>query len=589
MSTRELITEHLDLWTLAVTKKASSGRGSNGKVELTGAQKLRELILELAIRGNLVSQNPDHEPAVIHLQNAANEQVRLVKSGVLKKAKKPKPIAGTDGLFKLPSGWAFCRLADIGHISNGNSISQIDKEAKYAKLEGGVPYIATKDVGYGFTSLHYDNGVRTPRDENFKIASPGSILICSEGGSAGKKCGITNQDISFGNKLYALQPFAETCSQFILSFYLTQTFRRQFEERMTGIIGGISLSKFESIIIPVPPLEEQRLIVQKVDELMALCDRLEQQTSDQLEAHEVLVDTLLGTLTQSDNTTELEDNWARLAAYFDTLFTTEQSIDKLKQAILQLAVMGRLVEHYHENETSPDATETNTPTRFHSNTQNKKKNRGSALPIDITEKPFAVPESWRWERVNNLIESNRDISYGIIKLGKEPQAGGVHTLRCSDVKPRYIDSSTVRRVSEEIESSYQRTRLEGGEVLLNIRGTLGGVALVPYELRGFNIAREVAMLPFGSSVFGPYMVNLIASPFFWKMIESNLKGIAYKGLNLSTLRSLAIPIPPIDEQKSIVQKTDELLGLCDQLKERLSQANETRYQMAEAVVEVSLN
>src|SRR5699024_11100803 len=99
------------------------------------------------------------------------------------------------------------------------------------------------------------------------------------------------------------------------------------------------------------PIEEQHRIVQKVDELMALCDRLEQQTSDQLQAHDTLVDTLLGTLTQSDNATELADNWARLATHFDTLFTTEKSIDKLKQTILQLAVMGRLVEQYNDQTT----------------------------------------------------------------------------------------------------------------------------------------------------------------------------------------------------------------------------------------------
>src|SRR5690606_4148142 len=103
-------------------------------------------------------------------------------------------------------------------------------------------------------------------------------------------------------------------------------------------------AKMEELVVPVPPLSEQHRIVQKVDELMALCDRLEQQTSDQLEAHETLVDTLLGTLTQSENATDLADNWARLATHFDTLFTTEQSIEKLKQTILHLAVIGRLVE-----------------------------------------------------------------------------------------------------------------------------------------------------------------------------------------------------------------------------------------------------
>ncbi len=113
---------------------------------------------------------------------------------------------------------------------------------------------------------------------------------------------------------------------------------------------GLSKKVLELFELPLPPLEEQHRIVQKVDELMALCDQLEQQTSDQIAAHDTLVDTLLGTLTQSQNATELAENWTRLAAHFDTLFTTEQSIDKLKQTILQLAVMGRLVEQSPKDE-----------------------------------------------------------------------------------------------------------------------------------------------------------------------------------------------------------------------------------------------
>lgn len=582
MSARELITDHLDLWTRAVTKKSSSGRGSNGKVELTGIKKLRELTLELAVRGLLTEQRIDESNALEIVANLDKEQKQLVAAGLIKKPKPLKPIDENEKPYPLPKGWQWVRLGHTMEMYNGRAF----KSSEWST--SGLPIVRIQNLNDPKAPTNYFFG---PLDDRHSIDS-GTFLI-SWSGTPGT---------SFGAFIWTRGPAAlnqhiNKCvffGDFLNPEFMQLAVNGQMKNFIQSAQGGVGLKHvtkgvLANALIALPPREEQNHIVQKVDELMALCDRLEQQTSDQLEAHVTLVDTLLGTLTQSENATELADNWARLAAHFDTLFHTEHSIEKLKQTILQLAVMGRLVEHGCESEASPDATETNAPTRFQSNSQNKKKNRGSAVPISVTEKPFAVPNNWSWERIENLIESNREISYGIIKLGKEPQTGGVHTLRCSDVKPRYIDSSSVRRVTEEIESSYQRTHLEGGEVLLNIRGTLGGVALVPYELRGFNIAREVAMLPFSSSVFGPYMVNLIASPFFWKMIESNLKGIAYKGLNLSTLRSLAIPIPPVDEQKSIVQKTDELLCLCDQLKERLNQASETRCQLAGAVVEDALN
>ena len=580
MSARELITEHLDLWTGAVTKKSSSGRGNNGKVELTGVKKLRELILELAVRGKLVDQYPNSNPAQGLLEQCREAKQTAIDQGKLKKARKHAPIDSPDMPFNLPNSWSWARLDDLVRVINGRAYK------KHEMLTEGAKATPLLRVGNLFTSNDwYYSDLELEED---KYIDSGD-LIYAWSASFGPFIWNGGRAI-YHYHIWKLDFFDEAAIDKRFLYFYLQAVTEEIKSSGSGIaMIHMTKAKMEELVTPVPPLEEQHRIVQKVDELMALCDRLEQQTSDQLEAHETLVDTLLGTLTQSENATELADNWARLAAHFGTLFTTEQSIDKLKQTILQLAVMGRLVEHCCESETSPSVTDINAPTRFQSNSQNKKKNGGSAVPIGVTEKPFAVPKSWSWQRIGNLIESHREISYGIIKLGKEPQNGGVHTLRCSDVKPRYIDSSSVRRVSKEVESSYQRTRLEGGEVLLNIRGTLGGVALVPFELRGFNIAREVAMLPFSSSVFGPYMVNLIASPFFWEMIESNLKGIAYKGLNLSTLRSLAVPIPPIDEQKSIVQKTDELLGLCDQLKERLNQASETRCQLAEAVVEGALN
>ena len=189
-----------------------------------------------------------------------------------------------------------------------------------------------------------------------------------------------------------------------------------------------------------------------------------------------------------------------------------------------------------------------------------------------------------WCRVASCIDSSRDISYGIIKLEAEPKAGGIPTLRCSDVKPGYIELANVRSVSPEVEAPYVRTRLQGGEVLVNIRGTLGGVALVPKELAGYNIAREVAMLPVHPRISANYMVNVIASPFFWRMIEANLKGIAYKGLNLNILRDFVIPLPPHEEQVRIVSRVKYLMELCDSLDREIRAATRKQGALLNAVM-----
>jgi type I restriction enzyme S subunit len=203
--------------------------------------------------------------------------------------------------------------------------------------------------------------------------------------------------------------------------------------------------------------------------------------------------------------------------------------------------------------------------------------------------PFPLPDGWSWTRLHDLLEADRGISYGIIKLGQEPTDGGIPTLRCSDVKSRYIDLNNVRTVSPNIEKDFIRTRLQGGEVLLNIRGTLGGVASVPINLRGYNIAREVAMIPFHRELVTEFLVNVMASPYFWNKILENLRGLAYKGINLSALRTFEFPLPPLAEQHRIVTKVDELMTLCDQLESYINESSSTRAKLLEAALYEALN
>lgn len=586
----QLITEHIDIWTSAILAKSTSGRGSSKKYELYGITKFRELILELAVRGKLVPQDASDEPASVLIEKIAAEKAQLIKEKVIKKTKPLPLISNNEKAFELPQGWQWVRLNEVLNIFNGNSINARLKESKYSNVTNGLPYIGTKDVGYGFETLNYDNGISIPYEEpKFKVAKAGSVLICAEGGSAGKKCGITDRDICFGNKLYANEVFHKDLkSEFILMSFLSPTFFSQFSDSMTGIIGGISMAKFSHLVIAIPPKEEQQRIIIKVDKLMLLCDQLEQQTEASIEAHATLVEVLLATLTDSADAHELAENWARISEHFDSLFTTEQSIKSLEKTVLQLAVMGKLVPQNSEDEPASMLLEKIAEEKEQSVKEKEFRKDKLLSTIYDEEKSFQIPQGWEWCRIDDCVACNREISYGVIKLGAEPKIGGVPTLRCSDVKPGYIDLSGVRKVSPEIEESYIRTRLQGGEVLINIRGTLGGVATVSEHLKGYNIAREVAMIPVHESLSASYLVNTISSKFFWDKIEANIKGIAYKGLNLSSLRSFVIPIPPLAEQHRIVTKVDELMAICDQLKEKLQQSQETQVQLTDALVDRAL-
>ena len=195
-----------------------------------GIPRLRELILKLAMQGKLVPQDPNDSPASELLRSIEAEKKRLVKERKIKAPKTLPEITASDEPYSLPHGWQWVRLGAIGNIFNGNSINAFEKESKYDGVEG-LPYIATKDVGYGFDSLDYDNGICIPPDEaKFRIAHQGAVLICAEGGSAGKKCGLPK----------------------------------------------INQKTLMSLPIPIPPIQEQHRIVAKINRLMSLCNTLDE-------------------------------------------------------------------------------------------------------------------------------------------------------------------------------------------------------------------------------------------------------------------------------------------------------------------------
>jgi len=174
----------------------------------------------------------------------------------------------------MREGWEIKKLNDIGKVFNGNSINEKVKKDKYTDLDDGLPFIATKDVGFD-SRIDYQNGVRIPFNElnQFKIASSNTPLICAEGGSAGRKISFTNQDVCFGNKLFAFAPNKNVDSKYVYYYYFSTSFQKHFSTELAGIIGGVSMNKFKDIEIPLPPLPEQQRIVAILDECFAALDK----------------------------------------------------------------------------------------------------------------------------------------------------------------------------------------------------------------------------------------------------------------------------------------------------------------------------
>jgi type I restriction enzyme S subunit len=223
--------------------------------------KLKNAILQAAFQGNLTERSLE------------DENVDDLISRMAKKRHKSINIKENETMFSFPEEWKLVSILDATDLYTGNSIPEKEKALKYTNLKEGYNYIATKDVKLNY-SIDYENGIKIPYEENgFRYALPNSTLLCIEGGSAGKKIAITTQKVCFGNKLCAFYPY-EILPKYLFYYLQSPLFLSAFSDSITGIIGGVSINKIKQMNIPIPSIQEQKRIVEKLDTILDCCSSL---------------------------------------------------------------------------------------------------------------------------------------------------------------------------------------------------------------------------------------------------------------------------------------------------------------------------
>ena len=193
------------------------------------------------------------------------------------------------------------KLGNVARIFNGNSINEKVKAKNFVGLLNGTPYIATKDISYTYL-VDYENGVRIPasNESEFKVAKKGAVLLCAEGGSAGRKMAIIDRDVFFGNKLFCFECNTKLNSKFLFYYLQAPTFQDLFKSSITGLIGGVSLEKVRNLPIVLPSLEKQVEIVKKLDSAFAEIDLLESNLGVGEEKASQLLQSILSSAFSSD-------------------------------------------------------------------------------------------------------------------------------------------------------------------------------------------------------------------------------------------------------------------------------------------------
>lgn len=581
----DVITDNLDLWSAAMLNKSNAGRGTSDKQTAYGIKKLRELILELAVRGKLVPQDPNDEPAQALLEIISEQKAKLGKSNKTKNLNILLEISESEKAFEIPSNWDWVRLGDVVDVVRGITFPASEKSK--IPEPGRVACLRTTNVQdkIEWEDLLYIRESFVNREEQFICQNDIVMSMANSRELVGKVAIVDTQPdfkTAFGGFLSVLRPIL------LNPFYITLLLREPINRSklidsasQTTNIANVSLSKLNPLPLAIPPLAEQRRIVVKVDELMALCDQLEQQQTDSIAAHQTLVQTLLDTLTQAADATEFEQAWSRIADHFDTLFTTEASIDQFKQTLLQLAVMGKLVSQSPDDE---PASELLAKIAIEQTKSGKGRTAKNKPETDLGQKAN-LPVGWEFALFQDI---TKVITCGMASTPKYYDSGRMF-LSAKNVKPyrfmpddhKFVDEETYRKIT-------QNAKPEKGDILLTRVGAgIGEAALIDQDIDFAYYVSLTLIKPYLQYFDSSYLLHWLNSPEGVKKSLDNIygTGMSQGNLNVNQVRMFLIPIPPLNEQHRIAAKVDELMALCDALKARIAAAQTTQLQLTDAIVE----
>ena len=545
---------------------------------------LRRFILDLAVRGKLVEQDPNDEPASELLKRIAKEKTRLIKVGEIRK---PRDLAWGEDLpafFEIPICWHWVRLDGVGAIIGGGTPSANDAN-NFADPGTGVPWLTPADLG-SFSERFISQGARDLSENGLQTSSAtlmpaGTVLFTSRAPIG--YVAIAANPISTNQGFKSIVPYVPDCSRFIA--LAMKTFAPEIDAKAPGTtFREVSGKIVAGVPFPLPPLAEQHRIVTKVDELMALCDRLEKARADREATRDRLSASSLARIVAPDADPMVFRNHAAFALEHLTPLTTRgDQIKALRQTILNLAVRGKLVEQDPNDEPASELLKRMAKKKARLVKAGEIKIR----KINAREREellsFPVPPNWELTELGVIAEKITD---GAHKTPTYVEAG-VPFVSVKNFSGGTLDLSNTRFIPVgEHKFLYQRCDPRRGDILIGRIGTLGKAVLVNTDIQ-FSLFVSVGLIRFDHQCVNPeFFCFTLNSPF----VEAEFDRIKIGGgthtnkLNLGDLQTVAFPLPPLAEQHRIVAKVDELMAVCDQLDTSLTTADDIRCRLLEALL-----
>ena len=482
-------------------------------------QELKNSILQLAIQGKLVEQRPEEGTAEELFARIQAEKQRLIKAGKIKKEKPLPEITEEEKPFEIPESWMWVRLGEIFQHNTGKALNSTNRTGVSLK------YITTSNLYWNrFELSNLKEMFFTDAEIEKCTAQKGDLLVC-EGGDIGRAAIWQSDDnIRIQNHIHRLRSYSTVCTKFF--YYLFYLYKHAGWIGGKGIgIQGLSSKAIHILVFPLPPLAEQKRIVAKIEELLPYIDRYAQA-------------------------------WGKLEQ-FNSRFPED-----MKKSLLQYAIQGKLVEQRPEEGTAEELFAQIQAEKQRLIKAGKIKKEKPLPEITDDEKPFEIPECWKWVRLQQIGELSRGRSQ------KRPRNDP--SLFVNGTFP-FIQTGDVARANGHIshwttmynQDGVSQSRIwPSGTVCLTIAANIGDVAILDFDacfpdsVVGFNAYRPII-----SNEFFMYVLMCYKT-----ILDKLSRSTAQKNINIEILSQIAFPLPPLAEQNRIVEKLEQLLPLCERLK-----------------------
>ena len=479
-------------------------------------QELKNSILQLAIQGKLVEQRPEEGTAEELFARIQEEKQRLIKAGKIKKEKPLPEITEDEKPFEIAESWMWVRLGEIFQHNTGKALNSTNRSGVSLK------YITTSNLYWNrFELSNLKEMFFTDTELEKCTVQKGDLLVC-EGGDIGRAAIWQSDDnIRIQNHIHRLRAYSTVCTEFF--YYLFYLYKHAGWIGGKGIgIQGLSSKAIHILVFPLPPFAEQKRIVAKIEELLPYIDRYEQA-------------------------------WSKLEQF------NRRFPEDMKKSLLQYAIQGKLVEQRPEEGTAEELFAQIQAEKQRLIKAGKIKKEKSLPAITDDEKPFEIPESWMWVRLGNVSTYNQRKE----KISANDITGDMWSLDLEDIEKESGKIINICKASER-KITGDKVRFYKGQVLYSkLRPYLKKILVAPKD--GICSSEMVPFNLFGS-IDSQYAVYFLKSPYVDFIINSATYGVKMPRVGTDTMIELPFPLPPLAEQKRIVEKLEQLLPLCERLK-----------------------